>query len=89
MAKRKYKHRHLITRTISTTSGDVLFFDSNNKETRTERMTVNGKMDAEKFFKTVKPDGIVLMVENVETESKLYGMTLETFIENADEITKD
>lgn len=89
MAKRKYEHRHLITRTISTTSGDVLFFDSDAKENRKERMTVNGKMDAEKFLKTVKPDGIVLMVENVETESKLYGMTLETFIENAEEIAED
>ena len=89
MAKRKYEHRHLITRTISTTSGDVLFFDANAKENRNERMTVNGKMGAEKFLKTVKPDGIVLMVDNVETESKLYGMTLETFIENAEEITED
>lgn len=89
MAKRKYEHRHLITRTISATSGDVLFFDSDAKENRKERMTVNGKMDAEKFLKTVKPDGIVLMVENVETESKLYGMTLETFIDNAEEITED
>lgn len=89
MAKRKYEHRHLITRTISTTSGDVLFFDFDVKENRKERMTVNGKMDAEKFLKTVKPDGIVLMVENVETESKLYGMTLDTFLENADEIAED
>ena len=89
MAKRKYEHRHLITRTISTTSGDVLFFDSDAKENRTIRMTVNGKMGAEKFLKYVKPDGIVLMVDNVETESKLYGMTLETFIENAEEITED
>ena len=87
MAKRKYEHRHLITRTISTTSGDVLFFNSDAKENRCERMTVNGKMDAEKFLKTVRPDGLVLMVENVETESKLYGMTLETFLENAEEIT--
>lgn len=89
MAKRKYEHRHLITRTISMTSGDVLFFNSDTKDNRCERMTVNGKMDAEKFLKTVKPDGLVLMVENVETESKLYGMTLETFLENAEEITDD
>ena len=52
-------------------------------------MTVNGKMDAETFLKTVKPDGIVLMVENVETISKLYGMTLETFLANAEEITEE
>lgn len=89
MAKRKYEHRHLITRTISTTSGDVLYFDFDAKENRTERMTVNGKMNAEKFLKSVKPDGMVLMVDNVETESKLYGMTVETFIEHAEEITED
>ena len=89
MAKRKYEHRHLITRTISTTSGDVLYFDTNDKLTKTEYMTVNGKMDAETFLKTVKPDGIVLMVENVETTSKLYGMTLETFLANAEEITEE
>ena len=45
-------------------------------------------MDAETFLKTVKPDGIVLMVENVETTSRLYGMTLETFLANAEEITE-
>ena len=89
MAKRKYEHRHLITRTISTTSGDVLYFDTDAKENRSERMTVNGKLDAEQFLKAVKPDGIVLMVDNVETDSKLYGMTLETFLENAEEITED
>ena len=89
MAKRKYEHRHLITRTISITSGDVLYFDTEAKENKNERMTLNGKMDAEKFLRAVKPDGIVLMVDNVETESKLYGMTLETFLENAEEITED
>ena len=89
MAKRKYEHRHLITRTIFTTSGDVLYFDCDAKENRTEHMELSGKMDAETFLKNVKPNGIVLMVDNVETESKLYGMSLETFIENADEITED
>lgn len=89
MARRKYEHRHLITRTISTTSGDVFYFDFNTKDRKIERMTVNGKLSAEQFLKTVKPDGMVLMVENVETTSKLYGMTLETFLANAEEITED
>ena len=88
MAKRKYEHRHLITRTISTTSGDVFYFDFNTKDRKIERMTVNGKLSAEQFLKTVKPDGMVLMVENVETTSKLYGMTLETFLENAVELAE-
>ena len=89
MAKRKYEHRHLITRTISCTSGDVWYFDCDVKDKKVERMTVNGKLSAEQFLKTVKPDGMVLMVENVETTSKLYGMTLETFLANAEEITED
>lgn len=89
MARRKYEHRHLITRTIFTTHGDVLYFDYDAKENRTEHMELSGKMDAEKFLKNVRPNGLVLMVDNVETDSKLYGMTLETFIENADEITED
>ena len=88
VARRKYEHRHLITRTISTTSGDVFYFDFNTKDRKIERMTVNGKLSAEQFLKTVKPDGMVLMVENVETTSRLYGMTLETFLANAEEITE-
>lgn len=89
MAKRKYEHRHLITRTISTTTGDVWYFDFDAKDKKVERMTVNGKLSAEQFLKTVKPDGMVLMVENVETTSKLYGMTLETFLANAEEIAEE
>lgn len=89
MAKRKYEHRHLITRTISTTTGDVFYFDFNAKAHKVKRMSVNGKLSAEQFLKTVKPDGMVCMVENVETTSKLYGMTLETFLANAEEITEE
>lgn len=87
MAMRRYEHRHLITRTISTTSGDVLFFDTDAKENRKEHITLNGKYSAEQFLKAVRVDGIVLMVDNVETESKLYGITLEAFLEHAEEIT--
>ena len=87
MAKRKYEHRHLITRTISTTSGDVTFFDTDEKVNKIEHIILNGKFTAEQFLKSVRVDGIVLMVENVETESKLYGITLENFLEHAEEIT--
>lgn len=87
MAKRKYEHRHLITRTILTTSGNVLYYDAEANKNKTVRMTVNGKLTAEQFLKAVCPDGIVLRVDEVETESKLYGMTIETFITHAEEIT--
>ena len=86
MAQRKYEHRHLITRTISTTSADVLYFDSQAGKNKKQRFTMFGKLSQAQFFKTVKVDGIVLVVDNLQTESKLYAMTPETFIEHAKEI---
>lgn len=46
-----------------------------------------GKLSLEQFFKAVKVSGIVLVVDNLQTESRLYAMTPETFIEHATEIT--
>jgi hypothetical protein len=87
VAQRKYEHRHLITRTLNTTSGDVTYFNADIKGNRTEHMVLNGKFTAEQFLRAVKPDGIVLMVENVQVESKLYGITVEEFLKHATEIT--
>ena len=86
MAQRKYEHRHLITRTISTTSADVLYFDSQTGKNKKQRFTLNGKLTQEQFFKQVKTGGIVLVVDNLQIESRLYAMTPETFIEHAKEI---
>lgn len=86
MAQRKYEHRHMITRTISTTSADVLFFDSQSGKNKKQRITMYGKLTQEQFFKLVKVSGIVLVVDNLQTESRLYAMTPETFIEHAKEI---
>ena len=47
---------------------------------------MNGKFSQEQFFKAVKVTGIVLVVDNLQTESRLYAMTPETFIEHAKEI---
>lgn len=86
MARRKYEHRHLITRTISTTSADVLYFDSAAGKNKKQRFTMYGKLTQDQFFKRIKTGGIVLVVDNLQTESKLYAMTPETFIEHAKEI---
>lgn len=86
MAHRKYEHRHLITRTISTTSADVLYFDPEAGKNIKGCFTLYGKLTQEQFFKQVKTGGIVLVVDNLQTESKLYAMTPETFIEHAKEI---
>ena len=45
-----------------------------------------GKLSQDQFFKMVKVSGIVLVVDNLQTESHLYAMTPETFIEHAKEI---
>lgn len=47
-----------------------------------------GKLTQDQFFKKVKVNGIVLVVDNLQTESRLYAMTPETFIEHAKEITE-
>lgn len=86
MARRKYEHRHMITRTISTTSADVLYFDSLLGKNKKQRITMYGKLTQEQFFKMVKVSGIVLVVDNLQTESRLYAMKPETFIEHAKEI---
>lgn len=88
MAQRKYEHRHLITRTISTTSADVLFYDSESGKNKKQRFIMFGKLTQDQFFKKVKVNGIVLVVDNLQTESRLYAMTPETFIEHAKEITE-
>lgn len=88
MAQRKYEHRHMITRTISTTSADVLYFDSQEGKNKKQRFTMYGKLTQEQFFKKVKVNGIVLVVDNLQIESRLYAMTPETFIEHAKEITE-
>lgn len=84
MAQRKYAHRHLITRTISTTRGNVTYFDSDAEENKTVEIVLDGKYTAEQFLKAVKVGGIVLMVKDVSTETKLYGITREKFLENAE-----
>lgn len=90
MVKRQYKHRNLITRTLSTTSGDVLFFDAETRENKTAHITINGKVNNAVFLKQASKqvNGIVLEVENVTTQERLYGITLEIFLENAVEITE-
>ena len=87
MARRKYEHRHLITRSISTTTGDVLYFDPADTENHTVTCTLNGKYTADQFLHAVKVNGIVLMVDNVTTETRLYGITMEEFLKHAIEIT--
>lgn len=83
-AKRKYEHRNMITRTLATTTGDVTYFDTVDRENKVTTITLNGHMDAETFLKRASVEnGITLMVDNVETTETLYAITVEDFIAHA------
>lgn len=83
MSKRKYEHRGMITRTITTTTGDVLFFNSETKSTEKATVTITGKYSPETFLKKAKVNGVALMVENVTVKETLYGMDMAAFMEHA------
>jgi hypothetical protein len=80
--KRTYEHRHMITRTVTTTSGKVLYFNQATKSQEVTTVTLNGKLDEDAFMKkaAAQVDGIVCMVEDVTTDQTLYGATLEDFL---------
>ena len=85
MGKRKYEHRNMITRTIATTAGDVTYFDTAEKKINVVTVTLNGKMSAETFLNRVHIDnGIVLMVDNVRVDQKLYAISIEDFLKYAE-----
>lgn len=85
LGKRKYEHRNMITRTIATTTGDVTYFDAAEKKNNVATVTLNGKMSAETFLNRVHIDnGIVLMVDNVRVDQKLYAISIEDFLKYAE-----
>ena len=84
LGKRKYEHRNMITRTIATTTGDVTYFDAAEKKNNVVTVTLNGKMSAETFLNRVQiGNGIVLMVDNVRVDQKLYAISIEDFMKYA------
>lgn len=87
MATRKYAHRGLVTRTMATTQADVTYYSHETRQTITERMELTGKLSAAQFFKSVKVNGIILEVENIEVVTRLFGMPPEVFMKHATEIT--
>lgn len=87
MATRKYAHRGLVTRTMATTQADVTYYSHETRQVTTERMELTGKLTKDQFFKSVKVNGIILEVENVEVVTRLFGMPPEVFMEHATEIT--
>lgn len=87
MATRKYAHRGLVTRTMATTQADVTYYSHETRQNTTERIELVGRLSRAQFFKSVKVNGIILEVENIEVVTRLYGMPPEVFMEHATEIT--
>lgn len=85
MAKRLFKHRYMITRTLSTTSADITYFDESARENKTMRVTLSGRYSDTQFVKHAREicGGMVLMVENKTTETKLYAISIEDFLKHA------
>lgn len=76
-----------VTSTLNATKAHYLTFNptTNAVENRETFVNVSEDCDNEKLLKIIrnKVDNLAIMVTSVETISELYGMTEETFIENA------
>lgn len=85
MAKRQYKHRYMITRTLSTTSADITYYDASEKVNKTQRVTLSGRYTETQFIKHAAEicGGRVLEIENKVTETKLYALSVEEFLAHA------
>lgn len=90
-AKRTYEHRHMITRTVTTTTATVTYFDGEARELKTAEVSLNGKIEEDAFMKKAYSqiegsDIKICMVSDLKTTERLYGATLEDFLSVAKEI---
>ena len=87
-AKRTYEHRHMITRTVTTTAATVTYFDEESKDLKRARVSLNGKLKEDAFMKKAysQIQGKICMVSDLTTSERLYGATLEDFLSVAQEI---
>lgn len=85
MAKRQYKHRYMITRTLSTTSADIAFYDASEKIIKTQHVILSGRYTETQFIKHAAAicGGNVLEISNKVTETKLYALSVEEFLAHA------
>lgn len=90
-AKRTYEHRHMITRTVTTTTATVTYFDGGARELKTVEVSLHGKVKEDVFMKKAysqidATDIKICMVSDLKTTERLYGATLEDFLSVAQEI---
>lgn len=90
-AKRTYEHRHMITRTVTTTTAIVTYFDGETGELKKAEVSMHGKIREDAFMKKAYSqiegsDIKICMVSDLTTTERLYGVTLEDFLSVAQEI---
>jgi len=90
-AKRTYEHRHLITRTVTTTTATVTYFDGETGELKKIEVSMHGKIKEDAFMKKAYSqiegsDIKICMVSGLKMTERLYGVTLEDFLSVAQEI---
>lgn len=90
-AKRTYEHRHMITRTVTTTTATVTYFDCETGKLKTTQVSMRGKIKEDAFMKKAYSqiegsDIKICLVSDLTTSERLYGATLEDFLSVAQEI---
>ena len=90
-AKRTYEHRHMITRTVTTTTATVTYFDGEVGELKKVEVSMHGKIKEDAFMKNAYSqiqgkDITICMISDLKMTERLYGVTLEDFLSVAQEI---
>lgn len=90
-AKRTYEHRHMITRTVATTTATVTYFDGEAGELKTAEVSLHGKIKEDAFMKKAYSqiegsDIKICMISDLKTTERLYGATVKDFLSVAQEI---
>lgn len=83
MAKRTYKHRNMVTRTIKETWADVAYYDTEEHKLHEERARVDGARNMASFMKRfheLHPALRLCEVNNLETIEVLYGVPVDMFM---------
>ena len=89
MAKRTYKHRNMVTRTLKETWADVAYYDTEEHKMHEERACVDGARNMAGFMKRfgeLYPTLRLCEVNNLETVAVLYGVPVDKFMEVAEVI---
>lgn len=89
MAKRTYKHRNMVTRTLKETWADVVYYDTEERVMHESRARVDGARNIASYMKRIvelNPAWRLCEVNNLETVAVLYGVPVDKFMEIAEEI---